>query len=252
MQVVTPFGVHGHDEMGNVPEPKFHIPQGNPDFVPAELLGPHVLSALLGPDPHQVLLPGVQEVGIRGVVGQAKPDNGSDQEAEEALEDKDPSPPCIAAHAVHLQDEVGQQAAKGTGQGGANKEVGHALGLFLALVHHGHVQIQPGEQASLAGAENQARGVQAADVGDEAGEDGGQGPNDAQQGQEEAGGEFLHGDGPRSLEEDVGDVEDGDGGGELVGGGATITTSFITPWIAEKSERNSDWTTTASSTHCLA
>lgn len=57
---------------------------------------------------------------------------------------------------------------------------------------------------------------------DEARENGGEGPDDAEAREEDARGDALHHDCPWGLEDDVGCVEDGDRGREFLGCGADV------------------------------
>ena len=203
-------------ELDGGAEVQLGVLEADADLVPAELVAAHVLGPLDGAHLHHAALVGGEEVGGGRVVGQAEPDDGRDEEGEDALDDVHPAPAGVARHAVHLEDAVGEQAAKGAGHGGAHKQVRHAGGLLVALVHHGEVEVERGEQAGLAGAQDQAHGVQAPDVGDEAREDGGQRPHDAQRRQQDPRRHPLHHDGPGRLKRHVGRVEDGHGRRELL------------------------------------
>ena len=119
-----------------------------------------------------------------------------------------------------MQQSIRKQAAKRPGNRGAAHKIRHALCLLLAPVDHRQVQIQAGEEACLAGAEDQAGSVQRGDIRHEPREDGGDGPDYTQPREDVPRGELLHEHGPGGFEEHVGHVEDGDGGGELAGRGA--------------------------------
>jgi hypothetical protein len=123
----------------NVPQPHLGITKRDNNLIPAELLSAHVLRPLLCPDPHQLPLVLIQEIGLFWIIRQPKPHRHRHHDRKQALNDIHPPPASVATCPVHLENQVGQQAAKGARKRRAHKQVRHAARLLLALVNHGEV-----------------------------------------------------------------------------------------------------------------
>lgn len=118
-----------------------------------------------------------------------------------------------------MQQGISQKTTDSTGDGCTAHQVRDSFSLLLSSIDHGEIQVQTGKQAGLTATEDQARGIQGADIFDEAREDGGDGPDNTQAREDVPGRQLLHEHGPRRLEDDIGRVEDGHGRGELRGRG---------------------------------
>ena len=121
-----------------------------------------------------------------------------------------------------MEKSVCEQASKGSSNCCAYKEVRNALGLLLAAVDHGEVEVEAREETAFTGPKNQPSGVQSADVLNEAGAYGDDRPNDTETGHKKAWGQFLEEHGPGGLESDVCGVEYGNGRRKFLGTGTDI------------------------------
>ncbi len=105
---------------------------------------------------HEGLVRRGEVVGVGGVVGEDEEGGEAEDEGGEALDDHDPAPAAEAGDAVHEADGVGEEAARGAGEGGADEEVGDAQGEFLLGVEEGQVDGHAGEEAAFNEAEEEA------------------------------------------------------------------------------------------------
>lgn len=189
-------------ELRDGAEGELGVGDGDAHLGPAELAAAHVGGALGVAHPHHVFLVGGEEVGVGRVVGEPEPDQDGADEAEEAFDDVHPSdsyiscrpdnpkgsersevpPTSLPPNPIHVQQSIREQAAERAGNRGAAHQIRDALGLLLAAVDHRQVQVQAGEEAGLAGPENEAGRVQRGDIRHEPGEDGRDRPDDAQAG----------------------------------------------------------------------
>lgn len=104
----------------------------------------------------------------------------------ETHEDEDPSPAPEPADTAHVRDPEGQDATEGAGKTGSGEEEGDAVGGLGALVPHGEVEDDAGEEAALGDAEEEAGGEEAGVVLADAEESGDYAPGDHQGRQPEA------------------------------------------------------------------
>lgn len=69
-------------------------------------------------------------------VGQPEEEEDTNDDSEEAFEDKDPAPAGIAADTAHLSDRCSKKTAECAGEGGAVEEEGVATLSFVATIPH--------------------------------------------------------------------------------------------------------------------
>ncbi|ODA76191.1 hypothetical protein RJ55_08475 [Drechmeria coniospora] len=208
---------HGVDaELGDAKGPDLPVDKGLAHVVAAKLLA-RLGVAVLPPAAalHQGLFVLGQEVGRRGVVGQRKVRHDAEDDARQALDDEDPAPAGEPPQAGHVADAVGEEAAQGAGDGGADEEVADAQRELVLGVEKGQVEGEAGEEAGLDDAEQKPAGDEAGVRLDEPGEGGDDAPGDGDEGDPAARGEALEDEVRRHLEGEVGDEEDRHGHLEL-------------------------------------
>lgn len=182
---------------------------------------------------HERLLGLREEIGRLRVVGEREVGDDAEDDAGDALDDHDPAPAGHALDAVHVADAVGEQAAEGAGDGGADEEVADAQGELVLCVEEGQVDVEAREQASLDDAEEQAAGDEGAVGVDEAGEGGDDPPRHGDEGDPAARGEELEDEVGGDLEEEVGHEEQRDGDLELGGREAEVLLELVEPRVAD-------------------
>lgn len=171
----------------------------NLDLCPVEFFAAHVRRPLNLSLAHNLFLFRGEKVRFARVIRQSKPHDNGNHNREDALDNVDPSPARISANAVHMQNSIRQEASKGTGDGCADKEIRYALGLLFSAIDHGQIEIQPGEETSLACTENESGGVEPSYILYESRENGDQRPDHSQARQEKSGSQFLEQNRPRRF-----------------------------------------------------
>ena len=168
------------------------VREAEADVVAVEFLGRGGLADLsvLAHD-HESLLGWRQIVGVARVVGEDPEGGDAEDEGGQALDDHDPAPAAQAGDAVHVADGVGEEAARGPGQGGADEEVGDAQGQFLFRVEEGQVDSHAGEETAFDEAEEEAAGDEGAVVVAEAGQSRDDAPDRGDEGDPAGGAEFF-------------------------------------------------------------
>ncbi|KAJ6442610.1 LOW QUALITY PROTEIN: feruloyl esterase [Purpureocillium lavendulum] len=202
------------------------------------------------PPARQVPLVGRQPARRLGVVGQQEPDEDGGDDGGDALEDEEPAPAREAAGLVHVADAVRDGAAKGARERRRREDGGHADGALLGAVPERQVVDEAGEEACAtfgedAGLEGQRQGQrqlrrtgfkhaqQEAHDGDgrvvaRAAQAHGDGaPRQHEEGDPAAGAQALEEVVGGHLEERVGDEEDHEGNGVLVGRHAGLVEQVV-------------------------
>lgn len=209
---------HGiHAKLRHAKHPDLPVLEGLPHVLAAELLRAARV-AVLPPPPlhHQPLLLVAQEARTRSIIRQQKERHDTKHNRRQALDNHNPSPPAQPSHALHVPDTVRQQPAQPARDGGADEEIPHAQRELVLAVEEGEVDVQPGEEAGLDGAEEQAARDEGAVGVDQPREGGDDAPGDGDEGDPAGGREELEDEVGGDLEDDVGHEEDGDGDLELV------------------------------------
>lgn len=131
-----------------------------------------------------------------------------------------------------MADAIGQQAAQGTRDGGADEEIADAQGQLVLGVEKGQVDAQAGEQAGLDDAQQQPTGDEGAVGVHQSREGGDDAPCRDDEGDPPAGGEELQHEVGGHLEEEVCDEEDGHGDLELLGREVEVLLESVEPGVA--------------------
>lgn len=211
--------------------PVRHGPQHIPLLDAATALGVPILPP--PPDLHERLLSVVQEPRRLGIVRQRKVRHHAQDDARDALDDQDPPPPAEALHAVHVPDAVGEQAAQRARRRRTDKQVPHAQGKLVPRVEEGQVDVEPGEEARLHGAQEQPAREQAAVGRDEAHERRDEPPRHRDEGNPAPRREELEHQVRRHLEHHVRHEEDGYGHLELRRAEAQVLLEPVEASVAE-------------------
>lgn len=160
-------------------------------------------------------LPLGQELAGARRTGQPDRGEAANEHRDEALKEEDVAP-GVDAHRGHAPggdagQARGQQAAKGAGHGGRGDVDADAEEELLALVKGAQVKGHAGHGAALEDAEDGARDEQARVGGDEGGAEGDEAEADDEGGEVVARADALEDDVGGDFDEEVDDVEDGEG-----------------------------------------
>lgn len=164
----------------------------------------------LDPGDGEILLRLGEPLGGLGPVGQGDERDEGEDAGDDALDGEDHPPPVKAAEVGELQDAGGQETAERAGERGHDDVEGQSEGQLAPPVPPGQVVRDARQHAGLEDAEQEADAGSAVDVGDESGADGADAEPERDGGDEPAGADPLAGHVGGDLEDDVGDVEDGE------------------------------------------
>lgn len=191
-------------------DPDLPVLEGITEELPLELIRENG-SVLFEAADDLLALSVAEELGSVGVVVHDEEGHDSEAESDETLEDEDPGPAVETTNTVHLHDAAGQETTKGTSSSGSGEEDGHAETALVALVPHGDVVGDTGEETTLSETESHASSQETAKVVDSTHDTGHGGPDDHDEGDPDGGAESLHGQVGWDLSCDIEGEEDGHG-----------------------------------------
>ncbi|TPX14049.1 uncharacterized protein E0L32_000443 [Thyridium curvatum] len=191
-----------------------------------------VAAVELAPHGDQGLLPLGQVGRAAGVVGEDKVRRGADEHGGDALDDHEPAPGAQPGHAVHVAHAEGHEPAARAGDGRRGEEVEGAPGELAPAVEEGQVQAHRGEEAGLAGAQQQPQRDELGLGLHEARAQRDGAPGHGQERDQPPGLDDLEGQRRGDLEGDVGDEEHADAELEVVALEAEVGFHAVQPGVA--------------------